>query len=50
VQATVVPGSASGTYLVSPLYFFMPGVWSVTLDVTASGMKDTAVFYFCVEG
>jgi hypothetical protein len=54
VHATVT-AQPDGTYQVTPLYFFMPGVWQITFTAPASGGDDggagaTAVFSFCVEG
>lgn len=45
--ATVQP---DGTVALTPLYFFMPGLWRVTLDVTSSAGSDSIEFYFCVAG
>jgi hypothetical protein len=39
-----------GTYTIAPLYFFMAGLWQVTLAVQANGKNDSAVFSFCVQG
>lgn len=38
------------TYVLSPLYFFMPGLWRITLTATVAGMSDSAEFFFCIEG
>jgi hypothetical protein len=37
-------------YSIAPLYFFMPGLWRVTLTATVGGMTDSARFFFCIEG
>lgn len=37
-------------YIISPLYFFMPGLWQVTIKASAGGVTDSAVFTFCIEG
>jgi hypothetical protein len=39
-----------GTYTIQPLYFFMAGLWQVTLAVQANGKTDSAIFSFCVQG
>lgn len=40
-----------GTYEVTPVNLFMPGVWEVTLDVTPAGGSAEAVkFTFCIAG
>ena len=44
-----ITNNGDGTYTVTPLYFFMPGVWQTTFT-TATTPPDTAVFYFCVPG
>jgi len=52
--SSVVPSVTSngdGTYAVAPLYFFMPGVWRVTLSDADGGSSATSgVWFFCVEG
>lgn len=37
-------------YSIAPLYFFMPGLWRVTLSATVGGVSDSAQFFFCIEG
>ena len=49
VQPSVTPQS-DGSIRIDPLYFFMPGLWQITLEVTAGADTDTAVFTFCVAG
>lgn len=42
---------ADGTYEITPVNLFMPGVWQITFTVTApGGMADSAVVTFCVDG
>ncbi|MBS2032744.1 MAG: FixH family protein [Deltaproteobacteria bacterium] len=52
--SSVVPtvtANGDGTYAVTPLYFFMPGVWRVTVSDADGGSSATAgVWFFCVEG
>jgi YtkA-like len=46
-----VTANSDATYTVTPLYFFMPGVWQITFGTTPpGGTADTAVYYFCVPG
>ena len=45
-QVTALGG---GSYSVTPLYFFMPGVWRVTLS-DADGGGEAGQFFFCIEG
>ena len=46
-----VTNNGDGTYGVGILYFFMAGLWQVTLQVTQSSAgADTGIFSFCVEG
>jgi hypothetical protein len=47
VDAQITNGGA-GNYTVTPLYFFMPGVWRITFTNNAN--SDTAIFFFCVPG
>ncbi len=50
VQAQVTANPDS-SYTVTPLYFFMPGVWRITFSTTPdAGHSDTGVFFFCVPG
>ena len=45
----VAAGADPGTYDVSLLNLFMPGIWTVTFDVTTQdNVTDSAVFTFCV--
>jgi hypothetical protein len=46
-QSTVQP---DGSYQITPLYFFMPGLWQVTFTAQTAAGKDSAVFTFCVPG
>ncbi|MFO0591030.1 MAG: FixH family protein [Polyangiaceae bacterium] len=40
-----------GTYELTPVNLFMPGIWEVTLKVTpAGGMAEEVKFTFCVAG
>jgi hypothetical protein len=40
-----------GTYEITPVNLFMPGVWQITFTVTTpGGMNDSAVVTFCVDG
>ncbi len=48
-------GASLGTFAVSQLNLFMPGVWRIQVSVYASGLDaspllDVAAFYFCIEG
>ncbi len=51
IRAIVTPGS-DGTYTVSPLYLFMPGVWRVTFALPAgdAGRAESVEFFFCIAG
>jgi hypothetical protein len=37
-------------YTITPLYFFMPGLWQVTLQAMTPAGDDSTVFNFCVPG
>jgi hypothetical protein len=38
-------------YSVTPLYFFMPGIWQVTLSASPdAGPDDQVKFEFCISG
>jgi hypothetical protein len=50
VAAVATAQAAPGQFQVTPLYFFMAGLWQISLDVTTSaGVNDVAMFSFCVE-
>lgn len=47
----IIPGvtaNGGGDYTVTPLYFFMPGVWRVRF--TSAGSAETTDFWFCIPG
>jgi hypothetical protein len=48
---SVQAGSGAGQFTVNNLYFFMPGVWQIEVDVTKSGdtTPEATDFYFCIE-
>jgi hypothetical protein len=47
----LVQPDTSGTYLITQLDFFMPGIWQITLAVAqGGGQPDNVVFTFCVDG
>jgi hypothetical protein len=39
-----------GTYTVTPLYFFMGGIWSTYIQATSGSSTDSTTFTFCVGG
>ncbi len=45
-QVSVTPGATAGSYALSPLYFFMPGVWRVTVTAGA----ERFVLFLCIPG
>ncbi len=51
--APAVPTATSlggGTYTLGPVMMFMPGVWQVTVTAESGGVRDSALFYFCIAG
>jgi hypothetical protein len=45
----VAPAGTPGEYNVTLLNLFMPGIWTITFDVTMSNMStDSSVFTFCI--
>jgi YtkA-like len=44
----VVQDNNDGTFTVSNLYLYMPGVWQVTVNATSGTTTDSAVFTFCL--
>lgn len=47
-EVMVTAGSKPGTYVLQPLYFFMPGVWETDLTVKAGGQTDSTSYFFCM--
>lgn len=43
-----VTGVGDGKYTVTPLYFFMPGVWRTT--ITSTTPAASAAIFFCIPG
>jgi len=46
----VVTANPDGTFAVTPLYLFMPGLWQITFTVKTATTSDDVVFSFCVAG
>jgi hypothetical protein len=46
----VIKQQEDGSYSVTPLYLFMPGLWQVTFGVHTATGDDSVVFSFCIEG
>ena len=50
VKTEVTEGEIPGEYVLEPVNLFMPGLWEVTLAMTApDGTDDDVVFRFCVD-
>jgi hypothetical protein len=47
VMVTPVAGSP-GRYTLDPVFLWMPGVWTVTIDATQGTATDSAVYAFCI--
>ena len=45
-----ITSNGNGTYTLTPLYFFMAGLWQVAIKATSGSQTDTTSFYFCVAG
>jgi hypothetical protein len=51
IKPTATEQATAGTYVVTPVNVFMPGIWEVTLSVTPAGGTAAAVkFTFCIAG
>lgn len=51
VKPTATPKGAAGSYEVTPVTLFMPGIWEITFEVSKGGAAASAVkFTFCVDG
>jgi hypothetical protein len=49
IKAEVTPATAAGQYQITPVNLYMPGLWQTTIQVNSNGMKDHAVFSFCIS-
>lgn len=49
VVPTVTPTGA-GTYAITNLNLFMPGLWTITITAKSGTTTDSAVFTFCIAG
>jgi hypothetical protein len=47
VYVTPVAGTP-GQYTLDPVFLWMPGVWTVTIDATQGSAIDSAVYAFCI--
>jgi hypothetical protein len=55
VEPVITLDPALGTYTVTPLFLFMPGVWRLEFESFAGSadddsMLDSVVLHFCIEG
>lgn len=51
VKPTATPKGAAGSYEVTPVTLFMPGIWEITFEVSKGGAAVGAVkFSFCIDG
>lgn len=50
--SSLVPSATAqgDSYTITPLYFFMPGLWQTTITAQVDSVIDAAVFAFCIEG
>ena len=48
--APTVTANGDGTYTLSNVDFFMPGLWTVTIHAVSMACADDAVFAFCIAG
>ena len=49
VVVDITPESTAGSYQLSPVNLWMPGVWQTTIAVTRGGVTDSAVYSFCLN-
>lgn len=51
IKPTATAVDDAGTYEITPINLFMPGIWEITLTVTPAGEAARAVkFTFCIAG
>lgn len=44
-----VTDNKDGTYTLSPLYFYMAGLWEIDITAQSGGKTDSASFFFCLQ-
>ncbi len=44
----IEPTGVPGQYELSPINFWMPGLWETTIDVASPSGNDVVVFRFCI--
>lgn len=44
-----ITDEGSGTYTLSPVNLWMPGVWETTIRATTTSSSDSVVYKFCIE-
>jgi hypothetical protein len=47
--ANVTAASAPGQYTVDPLYLFMAGYWTITVNITNGATTDQVVYSVCLS-
>ena len=45
----MVTSGSNGTYTLTPLYFYMPGLWETDITAQSGTEKDSTSFYFCMQ-
>ena len=48
IEVQVTPRAEAGQYDLAPINMWMPALWETTIQATAGGATDRAVFKFCV--
>lgn len=49
VKIHITETGTQGQYDLSPVNLWMPGLWQTTISIDANGVKDSAVFAFCLS-
>jgi hypothetical protein len=44
----IEPTGTTGQYELTPINFWMPGVWETTIDAASASGEDVVVFKFCI--
>ncbi len=48
ISVGIQPMVEAGRYELTPINMWMPGLWRTTIEASANGETDTAVFAFCI--
>jgi hypothetical protein len=48
-STVTITNNHDGTYTLSPMYLFMPGLWEIDMQAQSGSTSDTTTFFFCLQ-